>query len=255
MPRLKTADTYRNSHHILQSPGRRVPHEINQARFKYSYLITWAVWCLYVILQFRFIYSVQHEVSHFLWRAWVTVFIEVCLTIAEFDLALNVALVLYCAPKPRGRPRYKLIGGAGAPSIDVFITCCNEPVDVIMDTLAAAAAQDYPCHRYRVAVLDDGHNEKLREAVEALGKTKEKCGPNILYLSRVLKAGESSHFKAGNLRFGINETKRLGGSQFLASLDADMIVQPDWLTRVIPHLILDDEAALAIPPQVSQSLI
>ena len=257
MPLAKVADIYRDSYHIQQSRGRRQePHEWNPRRFQYSYLTTWALWCLYVVFQLKFLYSVQHEASDFLWRAWVAALIEVCLTISEFDFALNVALTLFCAPKRRARPRYKLIGSSGAaPTIDVFITCCNEPINIIIDTLAAAAAQEYPSHRFRVAVLDDGHDEKLREAVDTLSKALGQCGPKILYLSRRLNPGELSHFKAGNLQYGINETKRLGGSEFLASLDADMIVQPDWLAKLIPHLLLHDELALAIPPQVSQNLM
>jgi hypothetical protein len=43
----------------------------------------------------------------------------------------------------RGRSRPKLrIRGDEVPTVDVFITCCGEDVDVVLDTTRAAAAVD-----------------------------------------------------------------------------------------------------------------
>ena len=41
-------------------------------------------------------------------------------------------------------------------------------------------------------------------------------------------------------------------AEIFASVDADMIVKPDWLTRMLPHLLLDENVALACPSQVSE---
>ena len=122
---------------------------------------------------------------------------------------------------------------------------------MIIDTVAAAVAQDYPSQRFRVFILDDGHDEKLQEAMKRLStRSAETNGPKIWYLSRKLEAGFRSYFKAGNLQFGIEESMRWGGSEYIASLDSDMIPEPDWLRRMIPHLLLDNQMALACPPQV-----
>jgi cellulose synthase/poly-beta-1,6-N-acetylglucosamine synthase-like glycosyltransferase len=143
--------------------------------------------------------------------------------------------------------------GKSSPTVDVCVTCCGEPVDVVVDTVEAAAAQDYPPQRYRVFLLDDGHDERLREAIEVLGKrSAANRGPKIMYLSRQVKPGVKSYFKAGNLQFAIEETERLGGSDLLASLDADMIPEHDWLRKMVPHLIVEDRLALACPPQVCE---
>ena len=250
MPSSKTVEIHHDSYTIETSPGKPVPLEVHPHVFKYSNVITWSLWLSYILFQFNFARVIQHGTPHLMWRMWVVLLAEVLLSFQELVLAVNTIFALFCAKELRARPWYQLIGSA-APTIDVFITCCGEPVDVVADTVAAAVAQEYPSQRFRVFVLDDGHDEKLREAVEALSKqSSEKDGPQLWYISRRLKAAVKSYFKAGNLQYGIEETERLGGSEFLASLDADMIPESDWLRRMMPHLILENEMALACPPQV-----
>lgn len=141
--------------------------------------------------------------------------------------------------------------GDKAPSIDVFITCCGEQVDVILATIAAATAQDYPKSRFKVFVLDDGHDEELRIGVGQASKDLEDSdGPKLIYISRKVENGLKSYFKAGNIQFGIDESNARSGSQYIASLDADMIPEPQWLRKLVPHLILEDGIALVAIPQV-----
>ena len=134
-----------------------------------------------------------------------------------------------------------------------MITCCGEPVPILVNTIKAAAVQNYPSNRYRIFILDDAKDPELRYAVENLKPRVKVCnGPTINYLSREKEEGARSHFKSGNLRFGIEASRYAeGGSQFVAGLDADMIVEPQWLRRLIPHLLLNDNVALVCGPQVS----
>ena len=67
-----------------------------------------------------------------------------------------------------------------------------------------------------------------------------------------MKPGERSYFKAGNLQFGIQEAMKVGISEYFASLDADMITEPDWLRRMLPYLLIDEQIALVNPPQVTK---
>ena len=156
-------------------------------------------------------------------------------------------------PRPARR-----LQGSTAPLVDIMITCCGEPVETVINTIAAAAAQDYPAKQLRIFVLDDGHDDQLRHAIALLKLHLTHRGseyPLIVYLSRTVGKGEQSYFKSGNLRFGINSPERLasgGGSEFLAGLDADMIAEPDWLRRMVPHLLVDDRLAIVCGPQVSQ---
>jgi cellulose synthase/poly-beta-1,6-N-acetylglucosamine synthase-like glycosyltransferase len=254
MPLLETVEICQGAYRIRKSAGEPVPLELHPDLFKLSNVISWGLWLLYIVFQFGFAWSVQSSTPTLLWRMWIVLFAEFCLSFQEVVLAVNTILALFGAEDTRGRPWYRLIGNS-VPSVDVLVPCCGEPADVVLDTVAAAVAQDYPHQRFRVFVLDDARDDSLQDAVQVLGKkSAEKNGPQVRYLSRDPAApGVKSYFKAGNLQFGIEETKLLGGSEYLASLDADMIPEPDWLRRMIPHLVLEDKAALACPPQVFEN--
>ncbi|KAL9012703.1 MAG: hypothetical protein Q9173_002551 [Seirophora scorigena] len=146
--------------------------------------------------------------------------------------------------------------GDTVPSVDICIAYCGESVSVILDTLAAAAAQDYPASQYRVFVLDDSRHDPLREQVSIFAeKTRATHGPMITYLARRKLPGVRHYFKAGNFRHGFESSAQLGrGSEMFAALDADMIVASDWLRRLVPYLNVHDRLALACPPQLSPSL-
>ncbi|HEY9638048.1 MAG TPA: glycosyltransferase family 2 protein [Coleofasciculaceae cyanobacterium] len=55
------------------------------------------------------------------------------------------------------------------PTVDVFITCYNEPIEMVEQTTKAALAIDYPTTKLCVYVLDDGNSLALRGMTERLG--------------------------------------------------------------------------------------
>ena len=240
----------RGPHTVEQSPVLAFPLEIHPQRFQTSIIITWSSWIVYLVLQYTFASLILGTAPHVTWRLWIPLFAEVVLTFQDAVTALNIIVAL-CSVKDTGaRPSYRLTGIQG-PSVDILVTCCGEPVDVIVNTVAAAASQDYPRQQLRVFLLDDGHDQGLREAVTMLNTClADRKKPQVVYLSRKTEPGAKSFFKAGNLRYGIDESHRQGSSDLLAGLDADMIPRVDWLRGMVPHLLLDDRLALACPPQV-----
>jgi cellulose synthase (UDP-forming) len=54
------------------------------------------------------------------------------------------------------------------PTVDVFITCCNEPAAIVEQTTLAALAMDYPVNQLRVYILDDGNAADIRALSERL---------------------------------------------------------------------------------------
>jgi len=127
----------------------------------------------------------------------------------------------------RGRKRPKLrLRGLEVPTVDVFITCCKEDIDVILDTTRAACTVNYPADCFRVIVLDDGKDGELEKAVNDLSLQY----PNLYYYARAKIPGVPHHFKAGNLRGGTDFITKLegGAGEFIAALDADMIPEPHW---------------------------
>ncbi|GAB4185071.1 MAG: hypothetical protein Fur006_23100 [Coleofasciculaceae cyanobacterium] len=55
------------------------------------------------------------------------------------------------------------------PTVDVFVTCYNEPVEIVEKTTKAALAIDYPLTKLCVYVLDDGNSPAIRAMTERLG--------------------------------------------------------------------------------------
>ncbi|MEH2211455.1 glycosyltransferase [Nostoc sp.] len=54
------------------------------------------------------------------------------------------------------------------PTVDVFVTCYNEPPEIVEKTAKAALAMDYPPIKLRVYVLDDGNSAEMRAMTERL---------------------------------------------------------------------------------------
>lgn len=139
------------------------------------------------------------------------------------------------------------------------ISVCGEDQSTIMDTVAAAAVQQYPPEHFQVFVLDDAADQGLRKAIDAFnaslhhGKSKFQ---DVIYYSREKPAGKRHYYKSGNLRAGLELTAfKYGASEFFAALDADMISEADWLARTVPHLIKNDRVALVSPPQISYNVL
>ena len=107
--------------------------------------------------------------------------------------------------------------------IAVLIPTYNEPAEVLLPTIAAAAALR-PAHE--TWVLDDGE----RPWVAALAKT---LGAH--YLARE----DHSHAKAGNLNHAIEHLD----AEFVAVLDADHVASPEFLTHTLGYF---DDPSIAI---------
>jgi cellulose synthase/poly-beta-1,6-N-acetylglucosamine synthase-like glycosyltransferase len=121
-----------------------------------------------------------------------------------------------------------------------------------MKTVRAAASQIYPEQSYQVFVLDDARNDSLRQAIEQLDHNFRPTNPGrlpIVYLSRK-KSTKPTHYKSGNIRFGLSTTlNSRASSKYFAILDADMIPSQTWLARLIPPLESDPHLSMAGPPQ------
>ncbi|KAI4111643.1 MAG: hypothetical protein LQ339_000514 [Xanthoria mediterranea] len=132
------------------------------------------------------------------------------------------------------------------PSVDIYVPCCGEGDDIVVDTVMAACSQDYPDSLVRVIVLDDSDSMRLSETIAQLRKHRY---PNLYYTSRNVHV--TIHSKAANLNCGLRYTDALpgGSAEFAAVLDVDMIPEPLWLRTVVPHLLCNPNAALAGPFQ------
>lgn len=146
--------------------------------------------------------------------------------------------------KLRMRPSLRLVGDE-VPTVDVLIPCCGESLDVILDTVRAACALDYPIERYRVIVLDDSNSVDLQGQIDSLTKGQS----NLFYTARGVEV--LTHSKASNLNHGLafRERQKTGPSEYVAVLDVDMIPMRTLLRALLPHLLKDPSCAMATSPQ------
>ena len=112
--------------------------------------------------------------------------------------------------------------------VDVFITCYDEPLEVLRRTAMGARAIRYP---HRTYMLDDGKREEVRAMAAELG---------IGYIRRVGNANA----KAGNLNYALSVTE----GEFILQLDADHVPLPSILDRMLGHFS-DPKMAVVQSPQ------
>ena len=98
-------------------------------------------------------------------------------------------------------------------SVDLFIPTYNEPVALLRDTVVCAISVRYP---HTTWLLDDGNRAEVKELAEELG-----C--------RYLARSDRSHAKAGNL----NNALKYSSGDFVITLDADHVPQPDLIDRML----------------------
>ncbi|KAL9005606.1 MAG: hypothetical protein Q9188_001609 [Gyalolechia gomerana] len=146
--------------------------------------------------------------------------------------------------KEKRQPLLRLVGDI-CPTVDVFVAYCGEELEVLLGTARAAAALDYPKHRYRVIVLDDSVSSSVETEIRHL----QCVSQNVFYTTRGSKP--KTHTKAGNLNHGLKYVSDLPGgpSQLVAVLDVDMIPSRHWLRALVPHILTDPGVAMANPPQ------
>lgn len=113
--------------------------------------------------------------------------------------------------------------------VDVFICTYNESLPLLRQTIRRALALDYP---HRTWLLDDGNRPEARALAKELG-----CE----YLARE----KNDHYKAGNLNHALSKSS----GEFVVVLDADHLVRPVFLSRLIGYFD-DDAVAIVQTPQV-----
>jgi cellulose synthase (UDP-forming) len=136
-----------------------------------------------------------------------------------------------------GRPRRHHHDESFRPAVDVFITVCGEPVDVVERTARAALAMRYPASKLNVYLLNDGKvagKRNWREIDSLAKRLKIRC------ITRETPGGA----KAGNVNNGVRQTK----APFYVILDADHVPHEDFLTKTMPYLA-DPGVAFVQTPQ------
>lgn len=140
-----------------------------------------------------------------------------------------VAISLFRLLLPERHPRIPQLSEEALPPILVQLPVRNEG-ELALRVAQAAMAMDWPADKLEVQVLDDGDpedHETLKAALGALARPGVKLS--------VLKRGDRTGFKAGNLAFGLKHSQ----APFVAVFDADFVPPADFLRRTVPVLVGD----------------
>ncbi|MGA7295355.1 MAG: glycosyltransferase, partial [Terriglobales bacterium] len=121
---------------------------------------------------------------------------------------------------------------AYCPQVAVLIPAYNEEM-VIERTIQGALDSDYP--NLRVIVIDDGSKDRTLEIARRAFAAEEADG-------RVLILTKPNGGKAEALNFGL---EHIGRAELFVGIDADTIIAPDAIARLVPHFLDPKVAAVA----------
>jgi exo-beta-1,3-glucanase (GH17 family)/cellulose synthase/poly-beta-1,6-N-acetylglucosamine synthase-like glycosyltransferase len=125
-----------------------------------------------------------------------------------------------------------------APMVSIHIPAYREPPEMLKQTLDAVARLEYPNFEC-VVVINNTPDPAFWQPIE------EHCrllGPQFKFVL----ANNLQGFKAGALRLAMSHTAP--EAEVIGILDADYVVQPDWLKDLVP-LFADPAVGLVQAPQ------
>jgi cellulose synthase (UDP-forming) len=164
------------------------------ATIAYGYSLYWLFW--------RWTQSIN----------WSSPWFSVTLVLAETFGIASTGFLIWTVWRLRTREVRPAPPGR---SVDVFITCYNESVQLVRRTAIGARSIRYP---HQTFVLDDGHRDEMKAMCHELG---------IGYITR----DDNVDAKAGNLNHALAATT----GEFILQLDADHVPVPTILDRLLGH--------------------
>ncbi len=123
------------------------------------------------------------------------------------------------------------------PMVSVHVPAYNEPPDMMIETLNALAALDYP--RFEVIVMDN--NTKDPEVWQPVQAHCEALGSRFRFFHEDQLAG----FKAGALNYCLAKTSP--DVEVIAVIDSDYAVTSNWLRDLVPQFSRPSVAIVQAP--------
>ncbi len=139
--------------------------------------------------------------------------------------AYEIAEALWKPRLDRFHPPLTPPADARLPKVSIHVPICNEPPEMVMQTLDALARLDYP--DFEVLVIDNNTaDDSLWPPVQAYC---ERLGERFRFFHVKKIAG----YKAGALNFALRHTAP--DAEVVAVIDSDYIVERDWLKSSTPY--------------------
>lgn len=130
--------------------------------------------------------------------------------------------------------------GAPEPKVSLHLACCNEPPAMVIATLESLVRLRWS--NLEVLVVDNNTKdpalwEPVRDWVERRGDAR----------LRFFHLPSRPGFKAGALNFALERTA--ADAAVIGVVDADYVVDPDWLRSNVGHFAADPRVAVVQSPQ------
>jgi len=130
--------------------------------------------------------------SIFAWFSIFATFVQIHLTIfyftgvfgKDFDFKKHVEIKETFAVSPDS-----------CPTVDIYLPCCKEPLEILRNTYKYVAELEYPASRLKVHVLDDGASDEVKFLAQSFG------------FNYMLRDNRPELKKAGNLRWAFAKTE------------------------------------------------
>ncbi len=119
--------------------------------------------------------------------------------------------------------------------VDVFITVCGEPVQIVEETIIAAKKMDYP--NFKIFILNDGLVAS-KDNWQEIDELALKHG--VTSITRTIPGGA----KAGNINHAISKTS----APYITIFDADHVPHTDFLKKTMLYFA-DEKVAYVQTPQ------
>src|SRR5260221_8074869 len=129
-------------------------------------------------------------------------------------------------------------GAEALPKVSIHVPAYFEPPEMLMQTLDAVSRLDYPNFECVVIINNTPDPEfwqPIQDHCRALGER-----------FKFINAEKVEGFKAGALRIAMDRTA--ADAEIIGIIDADYVVQPDWLKDLIP-VFADPRVGLVQAPQ------
>jgi cellulose synthase/poly-beta-1,6-N-acetylglucosamine synthase-like glycosyltransferase len=152
---------------------------------------------------------------------------------AAFEMVDALCAPAEVAPEPTAPDRW--------PVVCLQVPTYNEPPDLVIETIRSLVALQYP--ELRIQVIDNNTaDEGLWRPVEAECARLRDQG----HVVQFVHLPEWPGYKAGALNWG---RKHLAGEvEIVGVVDADYVVEPNWLRATVPHFG-DPNVAFVQTPQ------
>jgi exo-beta-1,3-glucanase (GH17 family)/cellulose synthase/poly-beta-1,6-N-acetylglucosamine synthase-like glycosyltransferase len=135
------------------------------------------------------------------------------------------------------RPRLRPAVDGPLPAVSIHVPCYNEPPALVIQTLDALHALEYP--NFEVIVVDN--NTKDPEVWQPVQAHCEKLGARFRFFHVDPLAG----YKAGALNFALAKTRP--DADIVAVIDSDYAVSPNWLCDLVPQFSSTKVAIVQAP--------